>query len=236
MSERGKVYSEKQTAEILQRAAKLQEGEEPNASASGLSHEEVLRAAAELGIAPENVESVMAAMERKGSRGFFGATQTETRVVNVELDPGKFDVILEVARPTQSRHRAPGQIGRTLSVRTRHKGAMYRVDVVSRDGRTQIEVTSVPVLAFLMTLYPALLISFFGGASIGAEGVNVLALLFAFFVLATGLIAFAALVGRANGHTAELADTIEKQVREATSAASVGLPILVEEERQTVRS
>ncbi|CAN5463935.1 hypothetical protein BH11ARM2_BH11ARM2_35830 [soil metagenome] len=225
MGEKGKVYSEKQTAEILQRAARMQEQTGESVYAPGLTQEEILSIAAEAGIAPENVESAIVSLEaRPPASGFLNLSQEDERVVNAELDPADFDVILDVAKPARLSHYSTQQVGRTLTFHTRYKGGLYRVEVTAKNGRTRIRVTSLLLYAYLLSLHPALLLALFGSAIIAAQGVKVGAVLFAFVVLMLGCLAFATLIHRTKGKTAELADALEKRVRETTDEEATRLP------------
>ena len=209
MSDEKRVFSEKQASEILARAAHLQEAKGEGAYAAGLTREEVLSIASEAGISPENVEQAIRALADKKESGFLNLIETDERVVDAELDPQEFDVILEVAKPFRSRHRPVHQVGRTLSMQTRYKGGLYRVEVVSRNGRTRIVVTSVPLLAYLLSLHPALLVGIMAAGAFGAP-------LIALASTLAGLAGFVGLVRHGKANTGELADRIEKRIREAT--------------------
>lgn len=216
MSEGKRVFSEKQAAEVLRRASRLQDGD--GSYAPGLTHEEILSIATEAGIDPKNVEAAIRGLEttRRTSR-FFNLVEEEERIVDAELDPTEFDVILDVAKPAMTRRHPARQVGRTLDLRTRYKGGMYNVQVSSKAGRTRVEVASMPSMAYLMSLHPALLIAFVGSANLSARHMNLGATVFALVAMMIGLAAFVGLVHRGKEHTPALADLIESKVRETTA-------------------
>ena len=219
MGEGKRVFSEKEASEVLGRAARLQEERGGGGSYSpGLTHDELVRIATEAGIDPENLEAaIRAASAAPTKRGFLNLVEEDERVVDAELDPKDFDVVLDVAKPARTRRHPVAQVGRTLTMQTRHKGGQYRVEVASRNGRTRLRVTSVPFLAYLMSLHPAILLAFFGGMNMAAQGDRAGATAFVLAMLMVGMLAFVALVRRGKGNTTELADLIEEKIRETTA-------------------
>ena len=230
MSEPKNVFSEKEASEVLQRAARLQE-ERGGASsyAPGISHDELVRIATEAGIAPENLEAaIRAASQNPAKRSFLNLVEEVERVVDAELEPENFDVLLDVAKPARTRRSPARQVGRTFTMQTNYRGSLYNVEVTSRNGRTRIRVSSMPFLAYLMSLHPALLISIFGSGSIGAHGATAGAALFATLTMLAGALGFVGLARRGSNNTAELADRLEEKVREATASdiQNLGEPLL----------
>jgi len=218
-----RVFSEKEASDVLQRAARLQEERGGGSSyAPGVTNDELVRIATEAGIDPENLEAaIRAANAAPAKKSFLNLIEENERVVDAELDPADFDVILEVAKPARTRRHPVGQVGRTLTMQTRYRGSLYNVEVASRNGRTRIRVSSNPFIAYLMSLHPAILLSFFGGMNMAAQGDRTGALAFALAVVMTGMFAFVALARRGNAKTAELAEKIEERVREATSVSGL---------------
>jgi hypothetical protein len=220
VSEPKHVFSEKEASEVLQRAARLQE-ERGGASsyAPGISHDELVRIATEAGIAPENLEAAIhAASQNPAKRSFLNLVEEVERVVDAELDPENFDVLLDAAKPTRQRRHPARQVGRTFSMQTNYRGSLYNIEVTSRNGRTRIRVASMPFLAYLMSLHPAIFITILGAGPMAGHGNGAAAAAFALAVIMIGIMAFVALARRGSNNTAELADRLETAVREATTA------------------
>ena len=218
VSQGERIFSEKQASDILQRAARLQEerGDPTDPYAPGLRQEDLAKIAAEAGIDPKYLEAaIREAQQQKEDRRFFNLSEEQERIVEGELDPAEFDVIFEVAKPARTRRHPPTQVGRTLTMRTSYKGSLYHVEVSSRNGRTRVRVRSLPFFAYLMSLHPAILLSFFGAGNLGAHGQLTSAVLFVLVCMIAGAGAFLGLVRRAKSKSGELADLIEDRIVEA---------------------
>lgn len=219
MSELKQVFSEKEASEVLQRAARMQE-ERGGASsyAPGISHDELIRIATEAGIAPENLEAaIRAASQNPAKRSFLNLVEEVERVVDAEIEPEDFDMLLDVAKPARQRRHPARQVGRTFTMQTNYRGSLYNVEVTSRQGRTRIRVSSMPLLAYLMSLHPAILIGVIGGANIAAQGGGAAAALFGTLAVLAGALGFVGLARRGSNNTTELAEKLEARVREATA-------------------
>ncbi|RYG25055.1 hypothetical protein EON82_08485 [bacterium] len=218
MSEPKSVFSEKEASEVLQRAARLQEeGGGASSYAPGISRDELVRIATEAGISPDNLEAaIRAASQNPAKRSFLNLVEEVERVVDAELEPDDFDVLLDVAKPARTRRSPARQVGRTFTMQTNYRGSLYNVEVTSRNGRTRIRVSSMPLLAYLLSLHPALMISIIGTANMAAHGGGAAAALFGTLTMLVGALGFVGLARRGSNNTAELADKLEQRVREAT--------------------
>jgi len=215
-----RVFSEKQASEIFQLAAQLQEqkADPANGYAPGLTREEMIRIAQEAGIDPQYLDAaIRASTKTKPKRRLFELVEEDERVVDAELQMADFDVVTEVVRPARTRRHPPRQVGRTLTLQTRFKGGMYEVEVSAKNGRTRVKVRSVPFMAYLVSLHPAIIIACLGWGNISAHGEFTAAALFSLLVILAGFIGFLTLVRRAQGQTGELAEIIADRIREATS-------------------
>lgn len=167
MSSTKRVFSEQEASEILQKAAKMQEDQGHGPSYTpGITVEELQRIAAEAGIDPAVLESAMKSdKERKPDTRL---TFEMERVLQGELDPSEFDVILEALGPT---HRRQGvtQVGRTVSGTIWTGAGHTTVSVNSRNGRTRLSMKANPFFAFFIVLYPLFVGSIIMSAAI-AEG------------------------------------------------------------------
>jgi len=213
------VFSEKQASEIFQLAAQLQEqkGDPQGAYAPGLTREEMIRIAQEAGIDPQYLDAaIRASSKKRPRRGFFELVEEDERIVDAELAMADFDVITEVIKPARTRRHPPHQVGRTLTFQTRFRGGLYVVEVTARNGRTRVKVKSVPFMAYLVSLHPAIILACGVWGSLSDKGEFTEAALAAMLVIAAGFFAFLTLVRRGQGQTGELAQIIADEVRQAT--------------------
>lgn len=172
MSDQHRMFNEKEAAEIVVKAARLQEQAADTRYSPGMSYEELKRMAADVGVDEEYLRKALVdTPESHESRGltFFGAPLSVEfeRVVDGELDPENFDVVSEVFYRSawqghKRRHLAiPSQVGRTLQGQVQAGTAFGQLRVTARNGRTRIWARNTMFVPFMTTLYPSLLISFF---------------------------------------------------------------------------
>ena len=218
MTPQKRVFSEQETSEVLQRAAKLQESATDGAYTPGVTRDELERIAVEAGIDPKFIEKALTDFdENTPKKGWLNLSEQYERVVEGEVDPNDFDEVLRDLKPAgRGGMRGATQVGRTVSMQTFYDGAMCYVELTSRNGRTRIKVRSVPFVAYFMSLHPALLlglpISIVLGKSVGA-----LAGLFTFIALMlTGIAGFAGLTKKGHRSAKKLIDVLEKRAEEET--------------------
>src|SRR5579859_3641216 len=102
MAEPQPVFSEKEVSEIMQRAAELQEKEQAG-YARGVTRDELVRIAEELGVSPEVLTRAIDEQTERKARRPWQFVREEERVVDGEIDPNDFDLILESLRPMRGR-------------------------------------------------------------------------------------------------------------------------------------
>lgn len=193
MGQPDRVYSEQEVAELMKRAVALQEGskESTNAYRPGVTREELVRAAEEMGVEPRFLEQAISEKLLGNTPRGHPVFQEEQRVVEGELDPADFDIILGAIRTASSRRHPVTQVGRTLSARAMTGSGIARLEVTSRNGRTRINVKPFPVLEVIGTFYPAFLVSMIAGGQLSHAAPGVAT------AVAAGAFAAAALVCRA---------------------------------------
>jgi len=159
LPERKPVYSEKEAAEILQRAAKIQENAQEGAPYTpGVTEDELFRIATEAGIAPEFLQRALAGKTESERRETLLRYANEAiRVVEGELDPEDFDLVVEgLPRNFNNKMGQPlTQIGRQVSGTISLKGGHAQVEVKARRGRTRISVKTLGFFPLFGTIYPA---------------------------------------------------------------------------------
>ena len=119
MPEGRRVFSEEQAADILQRAARLQEAENSGTPYTpGITEAELMRIATEAGIDPSFLGKALDGMtEPERKERLLKFVNEAVRVVDGELDPEDFDLVVD-GLPTHSNNkkgRTLTQIGRQVS-------------------------------------------------------------------------------------------------------------------------
>ena len=172
MSDQNRMFNEKEAAEIVVKAARLQEQATDAQYSPGMSYDELRRMAIDVGVDEEFLrKALLDAPETHETKGltFFGAPLSVEfeRVIDGELAPENFDVASEAFyrrswQDQRSRHLAvPSQVGRTLQGQVHAGTAFGQLRVTSRNGRTRIWARNTMFVPFMTTMYPALFLSFF---------------------------------------------------------------------------
>lgn len=224
MSDSKRVFSEQEVADLVQRAAKLQE-ESSTAAASykpGVSRTELERAANEVGIAPEFLDlAIREKLAGSQPRSFFGLAQPVERVVEGEIDPQDFDLVLENIRVWSSRHMPMAQVGRSVQFRAFTGSGAASVSVQSRNGRTRIRVKPFPIFEILGTFYPAFLATAMAAGPLASAGHGIEAGVVAIGAFLAALTGFSFWSRKSNHAASRLADTIQSNITDQISPAPV---------------
>ena len=195
-----KVFSEQEVANVVRRAIELQEQASQESYTPGVTDTELQRIAGELGIDPRFLEmAIHESGTTESKKGPLHLTEEFERVVDFELSPEDYDILLAHLKPTNHRGSFQ-QVGRTLSGQAWTGCSMARVEVTSKKGRTRINVRSNAIFAWLTTIHPAMLSSFGLLAGMGAAGKIWLALAIVSAIWLVATFAFTALLK--NGHKA----------------------------------
>lgn len=206
------MFSEQEAGDIMKRAAQLQEGAASDIYQPGVTRDELRRVAQEMGVGDEYLDQAI--RERLSSRpkGLVPSLQVEERIVEGELDPQDFDVVLQNVSVRSTRRSAPVQIGRSLTAQAWSGSGLVKLQVSARNGRTRIQVRPRPVFELLGSFYGAFLIAMTGGSRLSELGMPAIA-------FALGAVAFFAafLVARAwiftsQRKAAEMADHLQKVI------------------------
>lgn len=232
-----RVFSEKEAAEIMQRAVRLQESSSSGKDYTpGVTAEELKKIAIEAGIDESFIDKAITGIdvEDKSETGPFNLTEEFTRVVEGEISPDDFDKILNLF--SHSQKNGLKQVGRTLSGPAIRGIHMTSLNVESRKGRTKVNVKYLPVFAYLIGLHGPLISAAILLASQIEAGRPWLGAGLAAGLLTIGGIVFKALVnaGRkaAKKLTGEIVDVVEEEttLRDNLSHAGSGR----EEERERI--
>lgn len=159
MPEERKVFSEREVAAVVRRAVELQEAASAETYQPGVTAAELERVAQELGIDPAHLQRAIKEAEGAQDRsGLLHLTQEFDRVVDAQLEPEEFDVLLQHLKP--SGHRGFQQLGRSVSGQTWTGCSLASFEVRSAKGRTRIKVRSNPFFAWMVSIHPVLFASF----------------------------------------------------------------------------
>lgn len=155
----------------MERAVKLQEeSAEAKAYTPGVSRDELNRIASELGVNPAFLDEAIAEHLRPKEAAPERRKFSDERVIEGEIDPGEFDLMLEQIKVVNSRHHPVQQFGRTLRAQTMAGGGLVNLEVTSRNGRTRVKATSFPIAQIMGTLYPAFIATMISSGIIGGSG------------------------------------------------------------------
>lgn len=219
MDNKPRIFSEQQAADLILKAAKLQE-EAPvdeGGYVPGLTLEELKRMAKELGVEEayllQALNSVEQHTESQKTKKFLGIEwgSEYDYVLEGELDPQNFDVVAEELSPNNFKlpaHHRGGtvQVGRSLTGTVTEGLGYATMKMTSRKGRTRLNFKTNAWLPFFATLYPAFIISFVAIGSAAENG-----------GLAIAVPIVAAALGIAGGIFAKVQNTVSKKMRRRTA-------------------
>jgi hypothetical protein len=216
MSGERRVFSEQEVGEIVQRAAELQERSSDRALtySPGVTRAQLERVAIEVGVEPAFLQQAIEerAAPRHRASGFLPAQE---RVVEGELDPGDFDLVLEQVRTRRMRnHSSTRQIGRTLQAQVWTGSGAARLEVTSRNQRTRVRVKAVPFFEFMGTFLPAFYGSLVGGGLLNGAGHPAYAAALAVGSLTAAAAGFRFWTRRSQRAAVRLADKLEGVLQE----------------------
>ncbi len=219
MSPGKRVFSEKEAAEIVQRAVALQEsaGDHARAYVPGVTLDELKRIAEEAGIDPKYIEVALESQVREGQKGPLHFTEEFERVVDGELPPEDFDVVMEHVRSANTQ-RPLVQVGKSLQGQIWTGWGLASLNVSSRNGRTRIHVKSNAFLPFMTTMYPCLIGSIIASAAMAERGLVLAGLGVAAGVLSAGLVGFKALLNKGHDAARKATDRLEEAVAAETES------------------
>ncbi len=225
MSESDKVFSEQEVAALMKRAVELQEA---NLHAQkdyrpGVTRDELVRAAREIGVDPSFLEQAIREKLQGTASAGSPLFQEEQRVVDGEIDPNDFDLVLKALNPVSTRRHPVAQVGRTLSARAMTGSGMAKVEVTSRGGRTRINVKPIPALEIIGTFYPAFVVSMIAGSNL-AHGSPGIATAVAGAAFGLAAILCRTWLGRSRQAAVRLADRIQGVVADQLEESRVDTP------------
>ncbi len=211
-----RVFSEEEVAEIMRRAVALQEQTKHGATEykPGVTQAELQRAAKEMGVDPSFLEQAIQEQLLGAPTKQRGFMPEQHRVVEGELDPEDFDIILSQVRTTASRRHPVTQVGRTLRGRAFTGSGLAELEVTSRNGRTKIGVKPTFILEALGMFYPAFIATMVVNANLAGGGAPITALAVTTGAFGLAALGFRAWISRSRAAAAKLADKLQEAVSE----------------------
>lgn len=214
-----RVFSEQEVTDIIRRAVELTEAEPEPQYRSGVTGTELEAIAREVGISPDALRrAISEAGTPETKRGILHLTEEFGRVVEGELSPENFDVIVEGLKPLANAgqpHMA--QVGRKLTVSTWTGVGQAKVDVQSRNGRTSLKVKSNALFQALMTLHPAFIGTLITMGALSEQGMGLLGAAIGVAVMSVGAGAFTWLTKLGHRKAEKLTDELRDRIANAIS-------------------
>jgi hypothetical protein len=231
MSDR-RVFSEQEAADLVIRAAKMQEASQESSSYTpGIDIEQLKRLAADVGVDEKFLFAAMSATPEAKDvhRRFMGLPIFDEyeRVVEGELDPEDFDIVTDLMGSGPGRTRLSGngnrtlmttQVGRSLEGYVRSGPAYGPLKMTSRNGRTRISARRTMFVPFMAGLYPAIILSIVTMAMASENSISVaIAATIVLLLAIMGSVTFGALAMQGERKMKQIVDEMADRVADATS-------------------
>ncbi len=214
-----KVYSEKEASEILQKAVALQEaaGEAGESYTPGITAEELRKIAEEAGLDPKYLELALKSTKESEppKKWFMNLVQEHERVIEGEIPPDSFDVILEGLSRNTQKH-GLRQVGRAVEGQVSKGWGFGTLKLSSRRGRTRLSLRSNPFLPIMLSLYPCFMAGLIAAGVLAEQKMGLVGLGTFVGCMLLGYAGFR--YGLQQGHQtfAKLADELESRVVQET--------------------
>lgn len=219
-----RMFSEQEAGDIMKRAAQLQEGAAGDVYQPGVTRDELRRVAQEMGVGDEYLDQAILERLSNRPRGLVPTLQMEERVVEGELDPRDFDIVLQNVSVRSNRRSAPVQIGRSLTAQAWSGTGLVKLQVSSRNGRTRIQVRPRPVLELIGSFYGAFLVAMIGGGRLSELGMPAIAFALSAIAFFAAFLVARAWVFASQRKAAELADHLQKVIGEHLAQSQTTVP------------
>ncbi len=235
MTDERRIFSEQEVGAVMRRAVEMQEhAQDAGSYTPGVTQEELKRIGAEVGVDPKYLDlAIREAMAPESRKGPLNLTEQFQRVVEGELSPDDFDIVLEELKQFGRRHPIT-QVGRTLQGKVWTGCSLANLQMTSRNGRTKVDVRSNAIFPFLMTFYPAFLVALAGVGALSAAGLAWAGILGAIGLFTAATFGFRALLRKGHAAARALADRLERKISEATSPLRANLAASIAPETQMV--
>ncbi len=237
-----KIFSEQEASEILQKAVKLQEAgpDKGDGYKPGITYDELKKIAEEAGLDPQYLDqAIEVPTAAEVEKGPFHLSEKIERVIDGELDPNNFDVLLDQLRPTRAGIPVGIQVGRALTATTWTGISQARIEVSSRKGRTRLRVNSNSLMAYFMGLHMPLIIGIVTMAGMAESGRGTLGALLGGGLILAGMGAFKWLANKGHKAARKVADKLQARIEEELAAQEPAPELrenLADQEDETVNA
>lgn len=209
-----RIFSEQEVTDIIRRAVEISERGSNPVYQPGVTRAELEHIAAEVGVSVEALhQAITEAGLRTDKRGWLHLTEEFERVVEGELDPDRFDLVVEDLKSFRNAGQpSMAQIGRRMTMSAWTGVGQAKVDVTSRNGRTTLKVKSNALLQALMTLHPGLIATMITVGAMSEQGLGLVGGAIGVGVMTLSTAAFAWLTKRGHRRAEEIADNLRERI------------------------
>ncbi len=209
-----RIFSEQEVTDIIRRAVEISERGSNPVYQPGVTRAELEHIAAEVGVSVEALhQAITEAGLRTDKRGWLHLTEEFERVVEGELDPDRFDLVVEDLKSFRNAGQpSMAQIGRKMTMSAWTGVGQAKVDVTSRNGRTTLKVKSNALLQALMTLHPGLIATMITVGAMSEQGLGLVGGAIGVGVMTLSTAAFAWLTKRGHRRAEEIADNLRERI------------------------
>lgn len=228
------VFSEQEASKIIQRAVELSEQQSAGQYQAGVTKGELEKIAAEVGVSVDVLDkAIRESVEGAASKGGFKFTEEFERVVEGELDPSQYDLVIEGLKPMSNAGQPhAAQVGRTLSLSTWTGVGQAKVDLTSRNGRTKVKVKSNSIFQFLMTLHPALATALIATGALGEKGMVWMGAAIGAVALTIGTALFGMLTKKGHKKAEALANDMRDRIANTLEAERTSTSVSVDQAQE----
>jgi len=228
-----RIFSEQEAADVLRRAAQIQQETAAGAPVTGLTYDELKRIAAEAGIS----EAVLTRAVRAPSKtrpGFLNLVEENERVLDGTLAAEDMTEVIEAI----NRHGKTNQltaIGRTLKTDILGRVFTGSVEVSSKEGATRLRVRNSALFPYMAGMHTPLILASVLGPILGSRVSLPLGIAVAVGFLTLGTVLFAWFARMGVQKSRELADDLEQSLAALTKKSMLPSPQYESQELPTVR-
>lgn len=153
------LFSEKEASEILQRAARIQEGSSDAEYAPGVTLAELTRIANEAGIDIKCLQAALSGTNKTESKtSFFNLAEEHETVINGEIDSDSMGEVLDALREKFSVSQLQ-IVGKSVQAQVGKGSVFGTLKLSSRRGRTRVSFKQIPFVAYFAGLHVPIILS-----------------------------------------------------------------------------
>lgn len=210
-----RIFSESEAAELIQRAAKLQERLANNEQTSlGVTLDELKKMAEDCGLDPSLIDQALVEPEDHSKASFLNLAEEHERVFEGELDANNMaDVIESLASFVKLTPMIA--IGKTQRFQVSNFNVFGQLGLSSRNGRTKLTFKQIPFMAYFVGLHVPLILSLVIGINLIASGHVIPGFATMFGLLGFGVFLFVRLAKLGKRKARELVEAMTTHISQA---------------------